>query len=187
MFLQGCWVESRTRPLVIRLPGHGVDALQEMLRQGFIFHPLLPFPIDWQPWETEPAVEVGGVQVTVQPTTHLDRLRHDYPAQMPAGAASYAFTFQRQGIQVVHSGDLGAARDLTPLLREPVNLLVCELAHFPAEALFARLQDAQVHRLLLVHLSHECWAARETILRTARKRLPNTQIQIPEEGFTTTF
>lgn len=95
MFLQGCWVEHRARPLTIRLPGHGIPAIREMLRQGFIFPALLPFPIDWRAWEDEPSVNLAGVGVTVHPTTHLARLLRDYPAEMPTGAAHAALPSRR--------------------------------------------------------------------------------------------
>ncbi|MCP5516250.1 MAG: MBL fold metallo-hydrolase [Verrucomicrobiales bacterium] len=187
MFLQGCWVEHRTRPLTIRLPGHGIPAIREMLRQGFIFPALLPFPIDWRAWEDEPSVNLAGVGVTVHPTTHLARLLRDYPAEMPTGAAAYGFAFEAHSIRVAHSGDLGEAADLLPLLAGPVDLLVCELAHFPPDDLLGLLRQASVRRLLLVHLSHECWANREAILKATRERLPGTRVEVPDEGFETDF
>jgi hypothetical protein len=46
--------------------------------------------------------------------------------------------------RVAHSGDLGEPEDLEPLLKKPVDLLVCELAHFSPEAIFSYLSGRPV-------------------------------------------
>ncbi len=183
MFVQSCWVEQRKRPLTIRLPAHGIGAVREMLRQGFIFDELFPFRLNWRAWEEGSTVELGNVRVAVHRTTHLDGLLQRFPGRMPTGAVAYGFTLEDGEKRVVHSADLGRPEDLATTLRQPADLLLCELAHFTPEDLFEFLRDRPVRRLLLVHLSIEYWRDRGAILAAARKALPNIQVEIPEDGF----
>lgn len=181
-YLQGCWVERRCRPLTIHLPAHGLPAVREMLRQGFILDELFAFQLQWEPWQVGRSVECQGVRITPILTTHLEVLQQRYAAAMPPGAAAYAFQFQTAHKRWIHSGDLGTPSDLAPMLEDPADLLVCELAHFEPEALFRFLSGRPVRRLLLTHLPSPLWAERDRLLAEARRRLPHMQVQVAAEG-----
>jgi ribonuclease BN (tRNA processing enzyme) len=79
------------------------------------------------------------------------------------------------------SGDLGSPRDLEPALTESVDLLVCELAHFQPEILFAQLQGTPVKHLVLTHLAGELLGSEREILAQA-KTLRNTKTEIATDG-----
>lgn len=80
---------------------------------------------------------------------------------------AYCLSF---GPRFAYSGDLGAPADLAPLF--PVDLLVCELAHFHPQTLADFLKDKPFKRLALTHLS-----------RQARARLPEVQKIFPTAIF----
>ena len=66
----------------------------------------------------------------------------------------------------------GSPEDLEPLLRRPLDLLVCELGHFSPEHLFGYLAGHDIKRAVFVHLAR---ALREDFARTRRlaaKMLP---------------
>ncbi len=70
--------------------------------------------------------------VTPRKTTHLDRIK---VALGDESLAAYSLELNLPGQRIVYSGDLGAPSDLNPALLNPVDLLICELAHFTPEAL----------------------------------------------------
>ena len=182
LFLQGCWVERRKRPLTIHLPAHGIPALREMLRQGFISDALLPFPLDWRPWTLGQPVELPDARVTPWRTSHLDGLLKRYPDEMPRDSLAVALLIEAAGQRIVHSGDLGAPEDLTPLLEEPADLLVVELGHFPPEALLEFLAERAPRRMVLTHLALDLWPNRRQIEEAFRRRFPQTTVLLPEDG-----
>src|SRR4029434_1234329 len=55
----------------------------------------------------------------------------------------------------VYSGDLGAPSDLKEILKEPLDLLICELSHFTPEELASALRGAHIGTLCLTHVATE--------------------------------
>lgn len=161
MFIQGAWLESRTRPLPIYLPGELISPLRAWLDTVYLPASILGFPIEYHAWEIQPGQSVAladaGMIVSVTPTTHLDGLRSmiDPSAHDRFQAYSLAFDWLATGRRLVYSADLGEPTDLDAMLAQPCDLLVCELAHFTAKTLFSYLQDKPIRRLCLTHFSHE--------------------------------
>ncbi len=161
MFIQGAWLESRTRPLPIYLPGELIFPLRAWLEAVYLPAGILGFPIEYHAWETLPGLSVtlaeAGLAVSVTPTTHLDGLRSiiDPSAHDRFQAYSLAFEWPATGQRLVYSADLGEPTDLDAMLERPCDLLVCELAHFTPKTLFTYLQGKAIRRLCLTHFSHE--------------------------------
>ena len=156
---------------------------------------LIGFPIAWHAWEDSlPAtVEItGGLRATLAPTTHLDGLRAiiDPAATDRFKPYSIALTSADDPWRLVYSADLGAPEDLAPQLigQPPADVLVCEMAHFAPEALFAFLADKPIGRLLLTHMTDEFAACEEEILALARERLPQMrEIAMMRDGLRVEF
>ena len=73
--------------------------------------------------------------------------------------------------RIGHSADLGAPEDLAPMLDQPLDLLVCELAHFKPEHLFLYLRGRAIKRLVLIHLARQYWENLGKTKRLAEKLL----------------
>jgi ribonuclease BN (tRNA processing enzyme) len=127
-------------------------------------------------------MELGAARVTAFPTKHLESLRQRFQAKYPVEFAAHCFLIEHGGRRLGHSADLGAPLDLEPMLRAPIDLLVCELAHFEAEELFTYLQHRPVRRLALVHLGRPYWGRQDEVLALAAKMLPGLPVEIPRDG-----
>jgi hypothetical protein len=67
--------------------------------------------------------------------------------------AAYSFLLETPKLRIVHSADIGAPKDLEPLLAKPVDLLVCELAHFEPKDLFRYLKGRDIGQILFMHVA----------------------------------
>ncbi len=153
MLMQGCWLEGRRKPLPIYMPGRAIPPLRRMLRTVFIFEELIGFRMRFLPLRSGSATRVGGVKVGAFPTSHLNGFRARFGDKHKVDYRAYCFLLESGPWRVGHSADLGQPADLEPLLHKPLDLLVCELAHFSPEALFSYLKGRAIKRVVFVHLA----------------------------------
>jgi hypothetical protein len=179
MFIQGLWLERRAAPVTVHLPHDAIKPIQQMLDAVYLFSDVLPFSLTFEPLRAGEALRFGEVKVTAFRTAHLDKTRAKNSAKYPGNYDAFCFLIQTSTMRIGHSADLDSPRDLSPLLNEPLDLLVCELAHFQPKELFTALQGRQIRKLAIVHLSGEHWAAQENLLELARTMLPEVQVVIP--------
>lgn len=182
MLIQGFWLDQRRRLLPVHAPAEGIEALRLMLRTGYLFDELIGFPLEFSPLTAGQPMTVGSARVTAFRTTHLDSLRGAFQKQYPVEFAAHSFLIEHRGRRIGHSADLGAPDDLEPLLRAPLDLLVCELAHFEAADLFAYLRSKPVRRLALIHLGRQYWGRKNEVLKLAATMLPGVPVEIPNDG-----
>lgn len=183
MFLQGLWLERRTRPLTVAAPAAGIPALQAWLAATLLSPALFGFPIRWLPLVAGQAVEVGGVSVEPARTGHLDSLKAKLASRHPEACfEALAFGLSGAGRRVVHSGDIGVPADLEPLLGRPLDLLACELAHVELTELTALLRRQHIRRAVFMHLGREFWADRAGTQRRLAAELPETEVRVAGDG-----
>jgi ribonuclease Z len=180
--LQSLWLSRRERPLTIHLPGVGIRPLQALMRTALLFDDWQPFPLHFEALRAGQPVLTGTVTVTPVSSTHLRAL--SARGGKAAGRLSEAFSFMLEdgGCRVAHSADLGGMEDLHALVREPLDLLVCELAHVEPADLLAALRGRPIRQVALVHLSADRWRRRRSWLARASRILAPTRVHIPEAG-----
>lgn len=179
MLMQGMWVQRRRKPLVVHAPARAIPALQAWLEATLLFDQLLGFPIQWEPLVPGEEVAIGNLRLTAYASSHLAWLEQSFRAKYPEPSfEAFSFLLEGEGRRVAHSADIGAVADLEPLLRHPLDLLVCEVAHVDAGELFGRLQSAVIHELVLIHLEHLWWDDRENLCRLAEERLPGVRVRV---------
>jgi ribonuclease BN (tRNA processing enzyme) len=180
MVIQGAWLEGRTAPLPIYLPAELIEPLRGWLETVYLPAKLIGFPIELAGWEQQPdaAVTLDSLRVSTNPTSHLYGLRAfiDPEAMGRFLAYSLAFEWLPTGKRLIYSADLGVPQDMDALLGTPVDLLVCELAHFEPEELFAYLEDKPVRSLFLTHLTADFSARAEAICALGAKMLPHLRV-----------
>ncbi|SRR5581483_1091162 len=158
MFLQGLWLERRTKPLTVHMPADGIKPIQQMQQAGMIYPELLQFKLRFEPLRLRRPVTAGNVRVTPFHSSHLDQLRLAFQRKYPQKFQAFCFLIESGRIRVGHSADLGRPEDLAPLLQRPLDLLVCEVAHFSPEALFRYLSGRPIKRIVFTHLARPFWA-----------------------------
>jgi ribonuclease BN (tRNA processing enzyme) len=182
MFLQGLWLSGRSRPLTVHLPGEAIQPVQRMLDAAYLFEEVLPFRLSFEAHTEGKPVKAGEVEITPFRTTHLDDMKRRYSGRHPGKYEAFCFRMATPTLRIGHSADLGSPNDLARLLEEPLDLLVCELAHFNPEELFATLVGRGIRRLALVHLAAEYWKHRDMLMEQARHQLPGVEVWIPKDN-----
>lgn len=181
MLMQSFWLEPRKKELTIHLPKDAIEPLTKMLHAAYLFPEILPFPLRFEPHVPETPVPMGDAKVTPYRTTHLDALRKNFQAKYPGDYNAYCFLIESGKRRIAHSADIGAPQDLAPLLDQPVDLLVCELAHFTPEELFTYLRDKKIGRILFTHLSRRNWQHLPEVEKLARQMLPGFNYTFPHD------
>lgn len=171
MLLQGWWLDDRTKPLTIFMPKDGIEPLRQLFRTAYLFDEILPFRLNFEAVRPRQSIEVGRARITPFSTTHLDRARKNFQARYPADYAAFAFLLEAENIRIAHSADIGTPADLDPLLAEPVDLLVCELAHFQPDDLFSYLRGRPIKKIIITHVAQYYWDRLDEVRRAAEKVL----------------
>ncbi|HOB98307.1 MAG TPA: MBL fold metallo-hydrolase [Verrucomicrobiota bacterium] len=182
MLMQGFWLERRRRTLTVHMPEDGIAPVKRLLDAGCVFEDLLSFRLRFRALRARRSVVMRGVEVTPCPTTHLDQLRARFGSKYAQRFESFSFLIDGHGMRVAHSADLGAVGDLSPLLSKPVDLLVCELAHFDVEPLAAYLRDKPIGRVLFVHLARALRQDMKATRKRIRGALGRIPFRIAEDG-----
>jgi ribonuclease BN (tRNA processing enzyme) len=182
MLLQGFWLEGRKKDLPVYLTGRAVPALRRMLQTAYLFDEALPFRLQLRPLAPDKALPVGQARVTAFRTSHLEGTRARFEKKYRADFRAYCFLLEGCGRRIGHSADLGRPEDLEPLLAEPLDLLVCEMAHFGPEAVFRYLQGRPIKQVAWVHLGRPQRQKQAQIQQLAKKMLPQVKHRFPEDG-----
>jgi Cft2 family RNA processing exonuclease len=182
MLVQGFWLEGRKKPLTIHMPGGAIATLGEMLKTAYIFEELFNFRMKFSPLKTGRPFTTQGVRVTSFPTTHLDGFRSKFGKKYPIDFNAFSFLFERRGLRIGHSADLGKPDDLEPMLEKPLDLLVCELAHFSPEDMFFYLRGRRIKKIVFMHLARAYWEDFAKTKRLAAKMLPDIPHTFAHDG-----
>lgn len=183
MLLQGMWLEGRSRDLVVHLPGHVIEPFRQLIRHAYLFDELFGFELRFEPLKEGCPMNLGRVKLLPFRNSHLDSLERAFGGRHRRVAfESFSFLIEGAGRRIVHSGDLGAPEDLLPLLERPVDLLVCELAHFEPRELFSCLQGRDPAWLACIHVARDVRRRMPAVRREAKRLLPRTVCCFPKDG-----
>jgi L-ascorbate metabolism protein UlaG (beta-lactamase superfamily) len=182
MLMQGFWLEERRRELPVYLPGGAIRPLREMLKAVLLFDELLKFRLRLLPLKARKPIRFRDVRVTPFATSHLDGLRARFQKKYRSDFSANSFLFESGGRRIGHSADLGRPADLEPLLQKPLDLLVCEMAHFAPEEILSYLRGRRIKRVVFVHLGRACWENIGQTRRLAAKMLPDIPHTFARDG-----
>lgn len=179
MLLQTAIILERDKPLTLVLPEELIQPLRHWLEAACIGPSVSTFPMQFVAWEQQPVFVGFGLTVTPKPTRHLEYLRKK--STLPLHAFSLRVTVE--GMDLVFSGDLGGPEDLDSQLTQPVELLVCELAHFEPERLLEYLtHKPRINRLVFTHMAARLGGREGELVARALDLLPHTRTLVAEDG-----
>ena len=135
-------------------------------------------------WQSGKARVMDTVEVRPFPTTHLDGLRKLTGNNQ---VESFLFEIRAGESRFVYSGDLGAPSDLNEVLKEPLDLLICELSHFTPEELASELRGARIGVLCLTHVSTHFDERRGEIQMLMEREPGIDSVYLPDDGETIDF
>jgi ribonuclease Z len=181
MLLQGLWLHRRRKELAIHLPAGGVKPISQLLRAGYLFPELFRFRLHFKALRPARPVIVNGVRVTPHPSSHLEGMRRRFQRKYRQDFEAFCFLIEAGRRRIGHSADLGQPEDLEPLLRQPLDVLVCELAHFRPQDLFRHLRGRGIGRIIFVHLAGRYWTDLERTRRLAAKMLPGIALHFARD------
>jgi ribonuclease BN (tRNA processing enzyme) len=182
MLLQGLWLGGRSRDLTIHLPGHVIKPFKELLKHVYLFDELFGFDLRFVPLKNSSQIRVRNLRITPVLNTHLDGLKKSFQRNYKLPFESFSFAINGGGKRVVHSADIGSPEDLKPLLTKPVDLLMCELAHFVPADLFTELAGRPISQAAFIHVSRANRKRLAAIRKLARKELPGVKTGFPNDG-----
>jgi ribonuclease BN (tRNA processing enzyme) len=183
MLIQSMWLEQRTRPLPVWLPGRALAPLQRWLHACYLFDAQFGFRIRWHALSEHRAARVGAVRITAFRTSHLDATRRLFAKSHPGiGFEAFSLLIEAAGKRLAYSGDLGSAADLQPLLGRPLDLLVVELAHLEPDSLLAQLRDRPVRRVALTHLARTARAQLAELKPRLQRALRPARVSFAADG-----
>lgn len=182
MLIQSMWLEKRTRPLPVWLPGPAIAPLRQWLQTCYLFDEILPFRIVWKPLTPAP-FRIGRVSIRAHRTTHLDGYRARFTKHYPnIGYDAFCLLIESAEKRVAYSGDLGQPDDLLPLLENPLDLLITELAHFHPKNLLPLLQQREIRQVAFTHLGRRMRARLPELRALATRALRPRQLHFPRDG-----
>jgi ribonuclease BN (tRNA processing enzyme) len=172
MLMQGLWLQRGSNPLNLFLPPKAVEPVRRMLDAGCIFEDLFAFRVSYRPLHSGRTVHVGKTRITPYDTTHLLTLKQRFHAKYPRTPyEAFCLLIEHGSYRIGHSADLGAVTDLEPLVRKPLDLLLCEIAHCRPDELFYFLRDRPVQRIVFVHQARTLWEDQPQVKKLARRIL----------------
>lgn len=182
-FMQMLKHAERQTPFDIFLPGHAIPVLKQLMDAAYLFPERLTYSYEMQALEAGRPFKIRGLKVTPFATTHLEKARAKSTARHPVPFQAFSFLFEDENsVRVAHTGDIGSASDLDPLLEQPLQLLVSEAAHATPGELFHKLRTASVRKTALVHLKNEDWRKRSAIAARGAKILGRGRLLLPGDG-----
>ena len=179
MFMQSLWLKKRTRKLSIHAPEDAIEPLQRMLENCYVFPELFGCKIEWIALSEGQPVKLGAGTITPWLTSHLDALKQAFGKNYRQSFQAYSFQIEIAGKRIGHSADIGPVEDLETLFGAPLDLLVCELAHFKPKDLFSYLAKKPLKKLVLTHVAEPFLKPETEAL--ARRMLPNVQVRFARE------
>jgi ribonuclease BN (tRNA processing enzyme) len=171
LLLQAMWGDGRDHPLPIFAPQDLLEAMLPWLQYTLsLLPPRSGFQLHAHAWVDGRTETTGPLAITPHTTSHL-----------PPPREAFLLELKCRDRRMVCSGDIGEANDLEPHVREPADLLVCELAHVTPEALIPVLAGARIETLVLTHVAASLEERLGQLCLQMQNKLPGTGLVFAAE------
>lgn len=124
-------IQGKHTPFVVCMPAEGVEPMTDFLRALYLAPPILRYPLELRPIPEKGETKIGDFRLRFLRNNHLKGPAAQMKATSPRNRGeSYSTVLFCEGKRIIYSGDVGSCLDLLPLFDCPVDLLMCEMAHF---------------------------------------------------------
>ncbi|MBX7158359.1 MAG: MBL fold metallo-hydrolase [Verrucomicrobiae bacterium] len=187
-WIQALWLQKRKRELAIYASSGLVKILKKELENRLLFSELLGFSLQWHEIVEGEILACRSLRLKGFATTHLDRLRERFLRDYPEVCFDcYGVTFESEGKRLAYSADMAKPEDLEKIWSQPVDGLICEMAHFSPESLFEYLAAKPLKKVWLIHHGDN-WAEQEDQLQDlAQKSRLTAEVKLAREGQSVTI
>ncbi len=157
VLLQHFHLTQREDDLAVYLPEEGIEPLSTMLEMAYLWNDKLEFAIDLYPIEStgEPFFKANNFIILAQPNSHLEHYKEFIKFHKRAKLESFSFKIDFNDKAIVYSGDIASLEELEPLVKENVDLLVCESMHYDLQKLENLLMRNKIKTTVLTHIPPE--------------------------------
>ena len=167
-------IQGKKTPFTVYLPSEGVEAFKTFLQAVYLFGPFLSFPLQLLPIPEQEEVRIGAFAMKFLRNNHL-RIAASMVKDISPGnrGESYSTEISCEGKRIIYSGDVYSCLDMESLFTRPVDLLLCEMAHFNPEDFNALTAVNKPEMSVFSHF-HPKWDVQpEVILKDVFANYPN--------------
>ena len=184
MLIQLMELTGRKAPLKIFVPEEAINGLNESLKTFYLFYELLHFKLEiFSIKESGLTYEDKHLILFAYPNKHLrNRLKQKYSHLK---LESYSFLIKIDKKRIAYSGDIAKPEDLEPLLRQDIDLLITEMAHFKPDELFSYLCRKKIDRIFLTHIHPDLGDKEKELEEMGNKYIGKNKVFVAYDGLKT--
>lgn len=124
-------LRRKKTPFTVFLPAEGVEPFKTFLRALYLFGPFIKFPLQLLPIPETGEVSTGVFSMKFLRNNHLrDAAALVRDISPENRGESYSTELTCEGKRIIYSGDVFSCLDMSSLFTRPVDLFLCEMAHF---------------------------------------------------------
>jgi ribonuclease BN (tRNA processing enzyme) len=181
MLIQKMALTGRKSPLKLFIPHDAVDGLTHYFRTVYPLPEHSRFRCEVLPLKEKFTYDDENLTLTVYPNRHLkDRFgENDHGLT----SESYSFLMKSEGRIIIYSGDVAKPEDLEPLLKNKIDLLISEMAHFKPEELFHYLSKKNIDKIILTHIHPDLDNSETELVGLGNKYLGRKRTLVAYDGF----
>jgi hypothetical protein len=189
MLIQSLWLRGRRAPLVVCAPRGLISVLQDYLAKCLLFPELIGFSIVWHGLTSRKKISMGDVLLTPFATQHLHSLAKYFKKDYPETCYEcFGAVIEVKGARIVHSADIAAPKDLTPVLRGfTTRALLTEVTHFPEKSLFEELAHHEIQKVFLTHYAESLVGQEKALKRLAEQHGFRGSLKLMRDGSSVTL
>jgi ribonuclease BN (tRNA processing enzyme) len=187
-WIQALWLQKRKHDLSIFAPTGLAKILKKELENRLLFSELLGFSLQWHEVSEKEGFACRSLQLKGFATTHLQRLRERFAQDYPEVCFDcYGVIFEGNGKRLGYSADMATPEDLEKIWTQPLDGLICELAHFSPESLFDYLATKPLKKVWLIHHGDNWSEQEERLQDLAKKSRVTAEVKLAQEGQSVTL
>lgn len=165
--LQMMYLDKRTRPLAVYVPGEAITGLKKAVEMFYLFSDKFPFRLSIKSIKPGAVYRGHDLTVTAYPNEHLLN-NEKFIKNRSNKMQSYSFIIRPAKGKILYSGDLRSGDEIADLMKN-ADMVISEGMHVDYAMLFDLARRYKVKKLVLTHLPDDIFRRPEKLLNAAAK------------------